>query len=255
VPRVNHVRATSEPSSADWGGFATFSGAILTVFQPSAVISLLLPAPLQLTAAAWPGRTSRDHPIVFIVGEMAHGGAHLGGVRFWSGLRYREMAIMIPFVKHPAREGPMVFSCQMFADDVRPVVLGNSFYGLRKHLADIEWEGVSYRAHHRGEVVFQCTGGLPDRWSRCVGNADRGLRWLRGTFALPILGLRPSGQYVSSGFHWDFDQAQACPIETQLSWCPAGEEPHFHWQSVRDYSFAMRDMGWRTGAPRPLRTE
>jgi hypothetical protein len=252
MAHVNEGRGTSGPRATEWGGFATFSGAIVTVFQPRAVASMLLPRPLELTPAPSLGRTSRQHPIVFIAGEMAQGGAHWGDVRFSSGLRYREMAIMIPFVKHPARESPMVFSCQMFADDVRPVVLGNSFYGLRKHLADIEWEGASYQAHHRGKVVFQCTGGLPDRWSRCRADADRGLGWLRSAFALPILGLRRSGQYVSSGFFWEFDWTHACPIEAQILWRPAAEQAPFHWQSVRDYSFAMRDMGWRTGAPRPL---
>jgi hypothetical protein len=253
MERLNETGAALGERSADWGGVAIFSGAIMTVFQPTSLVSTLLPPRLKLTEATWPsGRAKRDHPIVFIVGEMAAGGAHWGGVDFSSGLRYREMAIMIPFVRHPAHQGPTVFSCQMFADDMRPVLLGNSFYGLRKYLAEIEWEGANYQAHHQGQLVFQCTGALPDRWSRCVDNTDRGLDWLRGTFALPILGLHSSGQYVGSRFGWEFDQAQVCPVEAQISWTFERGGQAVQWKSARDYSFALREMRWRTGARRWL---
>jgi hypothetical protein len=253
MARVNESRVTSEPTPADWGGFATFSGAIMTVFQPNAVASTLLPPPLQLTTSTSSGHKRRNHPIVFIVGEMAHGGTHWGGLDVSSGLQYRELAVMIPFVRHPVHEGPTVFSCQMLADDVRPVVLGNSFYGLRKDLAKIQWEGASYRAQQGDKVLFQCAGSLSDRWSPGVGNADVGLGWLEGTFALPILGLRRSTRYVLSRFCLDFRTSHACPIDAEISWCPARELPSFHWRSDRAHSYAIRQMGWRTGPPRPLR--
>jgi hypothetical protein len=159
---------------------------------------------------------------------------------------------MIPFVVHAAHQGPAVFSCQMFADDIRPVFLGNSFYGLRKQLVDIDWSGTSYRALREGRTVFECSGDLPDGWSPWLGKTHDGLSWLRETFALPILGLRRSGQYIQLRFGWEFEHAEVCPMGASISWCPAAEQRPFHWEAVQGYSFGVREMRWRTGAPRPL---
>jgi hypothetical protein len=189
--------------------------------------------------------------VVFIAGEMTAGGAHWGGLEFPSGMRYREMAVMIPFVEHAAWPQPLVFSFQMIADDVRPVVLGNSFYGFRKELASVEWDGERYRARRGARILFECSGALTEAWSS-IRLRDDGMRSLRRTFALPILGLRGSHSYISSHFEWDLDGAEACALAADGSWQAPGAEPPVSWRSVAGYSFAVRNMRWRTGVPRPL---
>src|SRR5262245_47592705 len=127
--------------TGDWGGSATFSGAIVTVFAPASIVAELLPRALRLVPTSSFEPPEGTHPIVFILGEMTDGGFHMSGYDFASGVAYREMAVMIPFVAHERYPGPFVFPSSMFADDALPVWLGNSFYGLRKGHAKIEWDG------------------------------------------------------------------------------------------------------------------
>jgi len=245
--------ATSEGlRSGDWGGIATFNGAIVVVSQPRAVVRSLLPSGLRLNEPNWPHAARHEHPIVFFLGEMTQGGAHWGAFRFSSGVGYREAAVMIPFVAHAAHPRSAVFPCQMFADDARPVLLGNSFYGLRKVEARIDWEGSRYEASTAGQSTLVCTGALLGPWSGCDAKAIDGLTWLRDTFALSIIGLRSSGQFVLLRFGWELDDAEARAMEARISWRPNRDLTTFHWQSTKGYSFAVRGMRWRTGALRPL---
>jgi hypothetical protein len=255
VAVANQVgRALRDARSELWGGAATFSGAIVTVLESTNWVARLLPAPLRASdtsAWRWTGCGPNEHPVVFLVGEMTAGGAHWVGFEFPSGMRYREMAVMIPFVEHVSWPKPLVFSFQMLADDVRPVVLGNSFYGFRKELASVEWKSDRYRARRDARIVFDCSGALTDPWSPiCV--RDDGMAWLRATFALPILGLRGSHSYISSHFDWDVDCAEACALEAQGSWHAPGAPRPIPWRSVAGRSFAVRNIRWRTGVPRPL---
>ena len=190
-----------------WGGVATFSGAVVTVAQAPSVVATLLPPALRLVDATWAERSAEEHPIVCVFGEMTAGGVHWGGRDLPSGMRYREASVFVPFVGHADSPGPMVFSCEMLADHVAPVVLGNYFYGLRKRVAFIDWEGAGYRAYVAGQPVIECTGALPDVRPANLNSGDLGLRWLKQTFALPILGLRGAGQYIQSNFIWDLNGA------------------------------------------------
>jgi hypothetical protein len=235
-----------------WGGAASFSGAIVTVSQPVRAISNLLPPPLRPASPAPASPGSDRHPVVFILGEMSTGGAHWGGFEFTSGARYREAAVAVPFVAHPAHRGSFVFSYEMFADDRRAVGLGNSFYGLRKRLVNVDWDDEIYRVRAGDRTLLQCAGAVTDEWSSTTALTEKGLDWLRAIFRSPILGRRASGQYVESSFEWTFERSQARPLTADLRWFASALGETVELRSVDGYSFAVRNMRWRTGVPRSL---
>lgn len=184
-------------------------------------------------------------------GELTGGGFHWRGMNFSSGMRYRETAIMVPFVRLRGQPGSYVFCYRMFADDPRPVFLGNSFYGLRKEFGSIEWDAQSYRVRQATRLVFESSGAPTGPWTS-HGSARDGLADLRETFAGPILGRRPWGQYVESHFYWDLDGSRVCPIEVRAVWSCAEVRPRGSARSADGYSFAVRGMRWLTGVPRSV---
>ena len=232
---------------SDWGGLAYFSGAILLVSLPAPVVSALLPAPL--SPLPWQHSRSGRHPLIFIFGEMADGGAHIGGMRLSTGVRYRECAVMVPFVQHAALEQPAVFACEMFADDMRAVTLGNSYYGLQKSKAQIEWQGANYEVHERGRCRFRASGRLNGDWSSTLLEADEQLLRIRRLFTLPILGRRSSGVFVRSRFEWDFALGEARAFSGKVWWLGRQTGKPRSFSAHAGSGYAVRGMRWQTTAP------
>jgi hypothetical protein len=234
----------------DWGGLAWFSGVVIVVRPPASLVSSLLPAPLRANdAAADP--TREGHPLVFVLGELRDGGAHVAGRAFSAGIRYREAAVLIPGVRHVLFDGDALFACAMFADDLRPVLLGNAAYGFRKRQARIEWSGPTYDVDVDGQTCLVARGALGGNWQ---GTRDgfEPPRWLEDLSASPMLGRRATGDYVLSRFSWDFGAAAMCALEVELRWRPVPGTAPVDLHAGEHSAIAIRDMLWKTSRPATL---
>lgn len=235
-----------------WGGVASFSGVFARVRLPTALVSPLLPAPLRATTKKQPGAGPLEHSLVFFFGELTNGGAHVAGREFTTGIRYREAGVMISDVNHPRCDVNVSFVYAMFADDARPVVLGNAAYGLRKRTARIEWSGARYTAHVDGHDCLVARGALRDGW-RPACDAPVMADWLQKVGSPPVLGRRSTGAFVLSRFSWDLSAASLCELGLELKWLPTAGSPVVDLHADRGQSVAVRDMRWSTGQPAALR--
>lgn len=233
-----------------WGGLALFNGVIAQVRLPSALVSPLLPPPLRARADPQAAQKS-EHPLVFLFGELRDGGAHVGGRDFSLGIRYREAAVMMPQVRHASHDSDTLFACGMFADDSRPILLGNAAYGFRKRQARIECSGSNYEVLVGKQRQFAAQGALVGPWwSGCSGRDDA--RWLEDLGASPVLGRRASGDYVLSRFSWDLSDASLCAVSVEFQWSPEPGAPLLGLRSEPNNALVVRDLRWRTSPPTTL---
>lgn len=243
---MGHVKADADA----WGGLAWFNGVVALVRPPAALVSLLLPAPLRAQVerefAHEPG-----HPLVFLFGELRDGGAHVGGRDFPLGICYREAAVMIPQVRHAAHEFDTLFACEMFADDSRPIMLGNATYGFRKRQSRIEWSGGNYEVQVDGQGRLVAQGALRGAW-RQARSGDTDAAWLEDLGASQVLGRRATGEYVLSRFSWDFSDATLCAVGVDLQWRPWQGAPFLGLRAEPSHALAVRDLRWRTSPPTTL---
>jgi hypothetical protein len=228
-----------------WGGSARFSGVVAVAPVPSALVASLLPAPLR---ARKQRSVDATHPLLFLVGELRDGGAHVAGGEFSLGIRYREAAIWVPDVSYPAADSPSLFSLAMFADDPRPILLGNGVYGFRKRRAAIEWSGASYRVELDDAPCLAVRGELHDDWQRARPELAP-VRWLSRLASMPVLGRRATGDYVRSQFAWDLTSASIRRAGVEIAWRPEPSVPSSELRTATREAVAVSDMSWHTSPP------
>jgi hypothetical protein len=231
-----------------WGGKADFNGAVVLAEVPEHVIARSLPRLLSLQSTDHV-RPSY-HPVVFIFGELVQGGAHLLGFSFSAGVCYREVAVLVPFVQLGVERTPVVFTLQMLADHPSAVALGNTVYGYRKTLVQIETSGPTYQCRLQGRTLFSGTGSISGPWLRPLRLDANALSWLTSLIGLPILGQRASGQFVRSSFDWDLTRASVRALEAEIHW--DGPLGSLETRSLAGRGLALRDVTWRTGLPQQL---
>jgi hypothetical protein len=232
-----------------WGGKATFNGAVVLAEAPAPVVAEGLPGALGLCEGAHSSRRGM-HPLLFVFGEVVEGGAHLLGVSYSAGVSYRELAVLVPFVRHDNTPAPFLFAQQMLADDARAVLLGNAVYGYRKQLARIETAGPAYEGHLQGCLAFSSTGSVKGSWSGAAATGGEGPAWLGSLLSLPILGRLESGQLIRSRFAWDFHTASLCALEARLEW--QASQQRLRLKSLAGRALAIRGLLWRTSPPQML---
>jgi hypothetical protein len=239
------------PTAGTWGGKAAFNGAVVLTEAPTPVVADCLPGSLAVLEGA-PSSCAGVHPLLFVFGEMVEGGAHVLGVNYSAGISYRELAVLVPFVRHSEGSTPFLFAQQMLADDARAVLLGNTVYGYRKQLARIKTAGPTYEGYLRERVVFSSTGSVKGPWSSVVAAGSARLSWLRSLLSLPILGCHASGQLVRSSFDWDFHCASLCELEVCLEW--QAPQRRLRLKSLAGRAVGIHGLLWRTSPPRLLGT-
>jgi hypothetical protein len=231
-----------------WGGKADFNGAVVLTEVHERVIARYLPPSLSLQSSAH--TRPSYHPLLFIFGEMVQGGAHLLGFSFSAGVSYREVAVLVPFVSHGMESTPAAFSLQMLADHPSAVTLGNTVYGYRKQLVQIEASGPAYQCRHQGRTLFSGTGSVTRASWGPLRLEQSEFAWLHAMIGSPILGQRASGQLVRSSFDWDLTHASVRTLEAEIRW--NGLLGSFRARSLLGRALALRNVTWRTGLPQQL---
>jgi hypothetical protein len=183
---------------------------------------------------------------------MSRGGVHFSGSDWPLAVSYREFAVLVPSVRHPALRGPVTFTLEMWADDLRPIVLGNWVYGYRKADATIRWSGARFEVLDEDTCRFCCSADLMGIWSPLGPTHGVSAPWLSALFAQPVLGLRGGRDYVLSRFDWSLERAIATGIAARIEWTPRGSARPISMRSLAASSLALQGACWRTTPPTPL---
>jgi len=234
-------------------GQAAFDGTIAWTQWPRAEVERLLPPDLELAAnVAAPDL----HPVVFVFGEQTHGAILFGGFTVPAGPDYWELAIAIPFVKHRRGRHLHVHVPRMYASYFPPVWNGNTHYGFGKELARMGWQGPIFLVTTaEGTLLVHAAVEPAGGWAPAEGCALPNLAALRAAFALPVVGRKADGTFVSSYFGWDFTRAAVRPADSWVSIdapLGAGLVPR-ECHDVAAGTFEVRGMLWRLTWPAACR--
>ena len=235
-------------SGATFAGEAAFEGCFAITEWRRADVERLLPPEIAL-AENVSSRAAR-HPVVFAFGEQKRGAWIWGGLTLPVGLEYHELMIAIPFVVHRSGRFLHTYIPRMYASNSPAVWDGNARYGLAKELADLGWWNTTFVVTDaRGRLVLHADVEADGAWRRAA--SAPAARAAAEIFALPVLGRKASGQYVSSYFAWDFDAATARPAAAAISLdapLVAGLEPRVI-QAADGRAVSVQDLRWRLSWP------
>jgi hypothetical protein len=233
---------------------ATFHGHIALLVWRREEVATALPADLELAANRSP--TPELHPVLLILGEQTQGAWILADRTLPLGLRYQEVAVAIPFVKHRRGRYLHTHVPRMFSSSPSAIWNGNASYGLGKRMAALTSRG-AFRilTDEGGKALLHMVVEPRGDWTGLSDDACAPLRAIRDAVTLPIVGRTVAGTYVTSYFEWNFDAAVVRPAACGLSidgplaeglgprWCRA--EP--------GCAFEVRGMTWRLSWPVPSR--
>jgi hypothetical protein len=210
----------------------------------------MLPEDLELGDTVVP--SENKHPVVFTFGEHAGSAILFGSVGLTTGVRFPEMIIAVPFVRHRHDRSLHLFVARIFAGEGVVTWSGNAHYGFNKHMADMAWLGQTFVvSEFRGPLLMHATVDGGAAW-RAGGACDLpNFRAMAEVFRLPALGRRQDGTYAVSYFEWDFDQGRVRPADAAISIdVPLGPGlgPRVC-HGVASGTFGVRDMRWRISWP------
>ena len=237
-----------------YAGQARFTGCIAFCNWRREDVRALLPEELDLAMNT--SSTPEVHPIAFMFGEQAEGATIFGGITFPMRVSYRELALAIPFVKHRRGTNLHVFVPRMYSSFFPATWAGNAHYGLAKQMASMEWRGTQFEvATPDGARLLRAAAEPDGDWTPAPHGTLPSFAAMRDVFALPILGRRADGSYVTSYFGWDFGEAHVRPARAELSIDVAlaeGLTPR-SCTALPSGTFEVRRMIWRLSWPLPCR--
>ena len=228
---------------------ASFDGVIVSTSWAREAIASALPRGWRLghNASAHP----ELHPVVFIFGVQSRTALVLGGYGVPRDVEFGEMLVAIPFVAHEQGSNLHVHVVRAYSGDSISTWSGNFNYGLTKYAADAQWFGRTFTVTPRGgPMLFHATVDGGDGWHPEMVPE---LQAVCAAFALPILGVRPDGGFISSYFDWDFRRAFVRPARAAVAIdapLARGVEPReFH--GTEAGTFEVRGMRWSVTWPGP----
>lgn len=214
----------------------------------------MLPPELELA----PNRSSTPelHPVLLILGEQTEGAWIVADRVLPLGLRYHEVAVAIPFVKHRRGRYLHTHVPRMYSSSPPANWNGNANYGLAKRMATMTARS-AFRivTDEEGRLLLHSLVEPRGPWRTIDDAPGVPLRAMRDAVALPVVGRTAAGTYVTSYFQWDFDGAVARPVACDVSIdaeLADGLGPRAC-RAEAEGAFEVRGMGWRLSWPLPCR--
>ena len=148
---------------------------------------------------------------------------------------------------------PVTFVPRMYSSFYPATWAGNAHYGLAKEMATMQRQGA--------RVVAATPDGAPLIEAACEPSGD----WtahpadlpnfgaMRAVFALPILGRRADGSFITSYFGWDFRGARGRPARAAVAIIAnlgPGLGPR-NCSTLESGTFEVQRMIWRLSWPTP----
>jgi hypothetical protein len=234
------VTRTEQPPLTSIAGQAKFAGCLAIVHIARQTLQSILPASVALA----PG-DSPAYPCLLVFGEQSDGTTFFGGLPVPWGIRYHEFMVAIPGVSWHGASGEHLFVSGMICDFPPAVWNGNFYYGFRKRLARMSWNGKRFvvvdDTHRTG---FEAT--LLPR-SASLGPA---LDQIRAAAALSVIGQRHDGVFARSRFEWEFREAAIEPVSLRFALGQRFRELPLGAQTgCSDDAYRVQGMRWRLSWP------
>jgi hypothetical protein len=185
-------------ADASWqpAGRARFSGWVILAHGERTDVARLLPSRVQL---APPDGEQRDHPLVFVFGDVADGTVLLGGVPAPTGRRFREFGIYVPDVRNPGEITDHLYAARIWCSYQVSCWSGKFHYGFAKELGLMWWQDKVF-------LVTDASGALVAHAevesSAAQATRSDAFARVRSMFMQPVLGHRPDARPVRSRFRW-----------------------------------------------------
>jgi hypothetical protein len=239
--------------TGSYAGQAAFDGCIACCNWPSSDVARILPPELALAE----NRSARVdlHPVAFVFGEQRQGATIFGGITFPLGVNYHELALAVPFVKHRQGQRLHTFVPRMYSSFYPATWAGNAHYGLGKEMATMSREATRFVVAAQGRQLVEASWDAVGDWMPGAGCELPNFDAMRRVFALPVMGRRADGSYVTSYFGWDFGAAQVRAARLRLSIdqeLGPGLVPR-RCAGLELGTFEVRRMIWRLSWPEPSR--
>jgi hypothetical protein len=125
----------------------------------------------------------------------------------------------IPYVRHRHGRYLHTYIARMFSGVPTSVFVGNTSYGFAKSLACMRWQGSTFIVSDIGQQQMLVHADIsPIKAAKAERRATMAnLESMHAALALPILGRRADGSFVSSYFELDFDAGSVEPAESWIS--------------------------------------
>jgi hypothetical protein len=248
-----------QPQEVEYGGQATYLGRVIFLHLARTTVDDVLPEELELApnlSATLPER----HPVVLLVGHQTETQLVYP---FWTpdvGEDYREVILMIPFVRKTGGYYWHNYIVRMYLEDFEATVLGNQYYGLQKIQADFAETPDTLEVILNSISMFTLKATPNGDWLSDA-EAEAALSnytQMKEIVGMPILGRLDymiGKPFICSYFEWMLDEAQVRPITAtarfvqpfvtgMASWQALGDIP-----SVAEGAWEIEELRWRIGYP------
>lgn len=245
----------ADPAARSFAGQAIFDGFVAVCNRARAEVAGLLGPDLALAENV--SETPDVHPLVFVVGEQREGATIVGARGLPLGIRYTEVALLVPFVTLAGGRYLHLFVPGMCCGFAPATLSGNWFYGFAKRPGTVHRDGdLAVATAADGATLFRAVVEPQGVW-RGVGEGEAPpvLDWLREALRLPVLGRIASGTLVTSYFDWGFERAAVRPsrstITVTVPFAPG--LPPAEYRDGAAGGMEVRDIVWRLTWPQPTR--
>jgi hypothetical protein len=192
----------------------TFSGMVVTLSQPPAVVQSWLPEGLRLAASC----PYKDRPVIVLIGsidDLTKEKVITVKPRF--GRHYLETFVAVPYLAcdQSPGAGPVYYFARVYCDNARAAAIGIRQYGWAKILTPMEAGDRLYRIRGGAGIVLQAE--IDQAHAKTVGLSNASLQQIQGMLSQPMV-LRHNGSYhpYSFDFHFQTASLTSVPVELEL---------------------------------------
>jgi hypothetical protein len=230
--------ATRLPPTAI-AGQAIFSGCLARITTARHLLESLLPRSLGLLETG-----TQDLSCLLVFGEQRDGMTFFGGIPVRWGFKYHELMVAIPCIRGRRADGEYLFVSGMTCDFWPAVWNGNFYYGFKKRLAQMSWDGERFVA-----AAPSAVGGFCASVKTPVQGPAGALDWIRWAASLLVLGHRRDGAFVRSQFEWDFHETAVEAVALNVDPGPHFPELPLRGPLACGDAYLVRGMRWRLTWP------
>jgi hypothetical protein len=248
-----------QPSPVEFGGEAKYLGRVLFLNLARDTVDDVLPGELELapnTSTTLP----EHHPVILLFGHQTQTALVYP---FWTpeiGSDYRELILMIPFVRKTGGQYWHNYVVRMYLEDFWATLLGNQHYGLQKIRANFSETATTFEVILESISMFTSKATDNGSWTSDA-EAETGLTnytQMKKIIGMPVLGRLNEvlgKPFICSYFEWNTQDAEVRSIlgtarfvepfvTGMLSWQELGEIA-----SVSEGAWELRGLRWRIGYP------
>lgn len=232
-----------------------YDGNIVFTNLDRALAEAIIPADLKLA----PNSVSPTlHPVIYLYGRPTNTSWIVAGTPIIIGPNYQELMLVIPFVQERNGTHWHNYVVRMYLDDWNAIWIGNIFFGYAKLWGTSQESGADVTEFDQGGTAkFHATIQATGPWQPSA-QAEASLpnyAAIQSIFAMPIVGLSPTGQLVCSYFELNYTNTTVAPVQSTHEFLSPFVPGMSAWvalgtlSSVANGAIAVRNVNWRIEQP------